>query len=266
MHTNCVLTSLYLVHLIPFISCSSLSLSLSLSLAVEAEELYQKRVLTITGICVALLVVGIVCVVAYCKTKKQRKKMHNHLRQNLCADHQNRNLANGPNHPGPLPEDIQMVDYVSKNVPASEHVRRHETETSFSGSQPSSTSHRSSTATHTSSHSVEQTESMTSEMHSGMMTSSLDTSKCNSPVEPRGRLSAVCGFHDTRHPMLYCRDSVDSLRDSPHSDRWGRGGKQNRTGTSRTELSATAIVTRTRGRAVLTAIVPLRKWGNAPLS
>eukprot|EP00062_Callorhinchus_milii_P019674 gi/632974489/ref/XP_007903708.1/ PREDICTED: pro-neuregulin-2, membrane-bound isoform isoform X3 [Callorhinchus milii] len=193
----------------------------------KAEELYQKRVLTITGICVALLVVGIVCVVAYCKTKKQRKKMHNHLRQNLCADHQNRNLANGPNHPGPLPEDIQMVDYVSKNVPASEHVRRHETETSFSGSQPSSTSHRSSTATHTSSHrngertwSVEQTESMTSEMHSGMMTSSLDTSKCNSPVEPRGRLSAVCGFHDTRHPMLYCRDSVDSLRDSPHSDRY----------------------------------------------
>ncbi|MGH0147815.1 UNVERIFIED_CONTAM: hypothetical protein FKN15_042228 [Acipenser sinensis] len=36
----------------------------------EAEELYQKRVLTITGICVALLVVGIVCVVAYCKTKE----------------------------------------------------------------------------------------------------------------------------------------------------------------------------------------------------
>uniref|UniRef100_A0A9J8C6P9 Neuregulin 2a n=1 Tax=Cyprinus carpio carpio TaxID=630221 RepID=A0A9J8C6P9_CYPCA len=35
----------------------------------KAEELYQKRVLTITGICVALLVVGIVCVVAYCKTK-----------------------------------------------------------------------------------------------------------------------------------------------------------------------------------------------------
>lgn len=38
-------------------------------LLTEAEELYQKRVLTITGICVALLVVGIVCVVAYCKTK-----------------------------------------------------------------------------------------------------------------------------------------------------------------------------------------------------
>ncbi|XP_038651627.1 pro-neuregulin-2, membrane-bound isoform-like isoform X2 [Scyliorhinus canicula] len=193
----------------------------------EAEELYQKRVLTITGICVALLVVGIVCVVAYCKTKKQRKKMHSHLRQNLCVDHQNRNLANGPNHPGPLPEDIQMVDYISKNVPAPEHVRQHETETSFSASQPSSTSHHSSTATHTSSHrngdqtwSIERTESGTSEMHSGMMTSSLETSKCNSPMDPRGRLSAVCGHHDTRHPIFHCRESVDSLRDSPHSDRY----------------------------------------------
>ncbi|XP_043559592.1 pro-neuregulin-2, membrane-bound isoform-like isoform X2 [Chiloscyllium plagiosum] len=193
----------------------------------KAEELYQKRVLTITGICVALLVVGIVCVVAYCKTKKQRKKMHSHLRQNLCVDHQNRNLANGPNHPGPLPEDIQMVDYISKNVPAPEHVRRHETETSFSASQPSSTSHHSSTVTHTSSHrngdhtwSIDRTESGTSEMHSGMMTSSLETSKCNSPLEPRGRLSAVCSHHDTRHPIFHCRDSVDSLRDSPHSDRY----------------------------------------------
>ncbi|KAI3373154.1 hypothetical protein L3Q82_006481 [Scortum barcoo] len=39
----------------------------------KAEELYQKRVLTITGICVALLVVGIVCVVAYCKTKHEER-------------------------------------------------------------------------------------------------------------------------------------------------------------------------------------------------
>lgn len=43
--------------------------SLMFPASAEAEELYQKRVLTITGICVALLVVGIVCVVAYCKTK-----------------------------------------------------------------------------------------------------------------------------------------------------------------------------------------------------
>uniref|UniRef100_A0A3Q4M1R4 Neuregulin 1 n=1 Tax=Neolamprologus brichardi TaxID=32507 RepID=A0A3Q4M1R4_NEOBR len=38
----------------------------------KAEELYQKRILTITGICIALLVVGIMCVVAYCKTKTMK--------------------------------------------------------------------------------------------------------------------------------------------------------------------------------------------------
>ncbi|XP_016100389.1 pro-neuregulin-2, membrane-bound isoform-like isoform X7 [Sinocyclocheilus grahami] len=118
----------------------------------KAEELYQKRVLTITGICVALLVVGIVCVVAYCKTKKQRKKMHNHLRQNIYVDHPNRNLANGPNHPGPGPEEIPMVDYISKNVPATERVIRHGAEAPFPGSRQSSRSHNSSTRAHSSSH------------------------------------------------------------------------------------------------------------------
>ncbi|XP_059382524.1 pro-neuregulin-2, membrane-bound isoform-like isoform X8 [Carassius carassius] len=118
----------------------------------KAEELYQKRVLTITGICVALLVVGIVCVVAYCKTKKQRKKMHNHLRQNIYVDHPNRNLANGPNHPGPGPEEIPMVDYISKNVPATERVIRHGAEAPFPGSRQSSRSHNSSTRAHSSAH------------------------------------------------------------------------------------------------------------------
>ncbi|TRY58434.1 hypothetical protein DNTS_002058 [Danionella cerebrum] len=116
----------------------------------QAEELYQKRVLTITGICVALLVVGIVCVVAYCKTKKQRKKMHNHLRQNIYVDHPNRNLANGPNHPGPGPEEIPM--YISKNLPATERVIRHGADAPFPGSRQSSRSHNSSTRAHSSTH------------------------------------------------------------------------------------------------------------------
>lgn len=53
----------------PWICLLPCPLTSSSSASAEAEELYQKRVLTITGICVALLVVGIVCVVAYCKTK-----------------------------------------------------------------------------------------------------------------------------------------------------------------------------------------------------
>ncbi|XP_019327822.1 PREDICTED: pro-neuregulin-2, membrane-bound isoform [Aptenodytes forsteri] len=195
----------------------------------EAEELYQKRVLTITGICVALLVVGIVCVVAYCKTKKQRKQMHNHLRQNMCPAHQNRSLANGPSHPRLDPEEIQMADYISKNVSATEHVIRRETETTFSGSHSCSPSHHCSTATPTSSQrheshtwSLERTESLTSDSQSGIMLSSVGTSKCNSPacVEARARRGAAFCIEDARRPMTQYRDSVDSLRDSPHSERY----------------------------------------------
>ncbi|XP_056626105.1 neuregulin 2b [Triplophysa dalaica] len=197
----------------------------------EAEELYQKRVLTITGICVALLVVGIVCVVAYCKTKKQRKKLHNHLNQNMCAEHPNRMLANGPNHPGPGPEEIPMVDYMSKNVPATEGVIRHGTETSgnFSGSRMSSRSHHTSTASHASSHrheertwSMERTDSIHSDCQSGALSSSVGTSKCSSPacMEARARRAAYCGYPDAPQCSLEYGDSYNSLRDSPHSDRY----------------------------------------------
>ncbi|XP_066501600.1 neuregulin 2a isoform X2 [Hoplias malabaricus] len=197
----------------------------------EAEELYQRRVLTITGICVTLLVVGIVCVVAYCKTnlppRKQRKKMHNHLRQNMCVDHPNRNLANGPNHPGPGPEEIPM--YISKNVPATERVIRHGAEASFSGSRQSSRSHNSSTRAHSSTHrheertwSLERTDSVLSDCPSGMLSSSVGTSKCSSPacMEARARRAAHCGFPEPNRPHLQYGDSFDSLGDSPHSDRY----------------------------------------------
>lgn len=42
--------------------------------------------------------------------RKQRRQMHNHLRQNMCPAHQNRSLANGPSHPRLDPEEIQMAD------------------------------------------------------------------------------------------------------------------------------------------------------------
>ncbi|XP_059693041.1 pro-neuregulin-1, membrane-bound isoform isoform X7 [Haemorhous mexicanus] len=120
----------------------------------KAEELYQKRVLTITGICIALLVVGIMCVVAYCKTKKQRKKLHDRLRQSLRSERNNvMNMANGPHHPNPPPDNVQLVNqYVSKNVISGEHVIERETETSFSTSHYTSTTHHSVTVTQTPSH------------------------------------------------------------------------------------------------------------------
>lgn len=69
--------------------------------------------------------------------------------------------------------------------------------------------------------SLERTESLTSDSQSGIMLSSVGTSKCNSPacVEARARRGAAFCIEDSRRPMTQYRDSVDSLRDSPHSER-----------------------------------------------
>ncbi|XP_057899942.1 pro-neuregulin-1, membrane-bound isoform isoform X3 [Melospiza georgiana] len=189
-----------------------------------AEELYQKRVLTITGICIALLVVGIMCVVAYCKTKKQRKKLHDRLRQSLRSERNNvMNMANGPHHPNPPPDNVQLVNqYVSKNVISSEHVIERETETSFSTSHYTSTTHHSVTVTQTSSHSWSNghTESILSESHSVLVSSSMENSRHASPAGPRGRLNGIGGPREGNCFLRHARETPDSYRDSPHSERY----------------------------------------------
>ncbi|XP_010008280.1 PREDICTED: pro-neuregulin-1, membrane-bound isoform isoform X2 [Nestor notabilis] len=190
----------------------------------KAEELYQKRVLTITGICIALLVVGIMCVVAYCKTKKQRKKLHDRLRQSLRSERNNvTNMANGPHHPNPPPDNVQLVNqYVSKNVISSEQVIERETETSFSTSHYTSTTHHSVTVTQTSSHSWSNghTESILSESHSVLVSSSMENSRHASPAGPRGRLSGIGGPREGNSFLRHSRETPDSYRDSPHSERY----------------------------------------------
>ncbi|XP_045142609.1 pro-neuregulin-1, membrane-bound isoform isoform X2 [Echinops telfairi] len=192
----------------------------------EAEELYQKRVLTITGICIALLVVGIMCVVAYCKTKsrKQRKKLHDRLRQSLRSERNNMvNMANGPHHPNLPPESVQLVNYVSKNVLSSEHVVEREAETSFSTSHHTSTAHHSTTVTQTPSHSWSNghTESIVSESHSALMMSSVENSRHSSPSGgPRGRLNGLGGPRECHGLLRHARETPDSYRDSPHSERY----------------------------------------------
>ncbi|XP_039235227.1 pro-neuregulin-1, membrane-bound isoform isoform X3 [Pipra filicauda] len=189
-----------------------------------AEELYQKRVLTITGICIALLVVGIMCVVAYCKTKKQRKKLHDRLRQSLRSERNNvMNMANGPHHPNPPPDNVQLVNqYVSKNVISSEHVIERETETSFSTSHYTSTTHHSVTVTQTPSHSWSNghTESILSESHSVLVSSSMENSRHASPAGPRGRLNGIGGPREGNSFLRHARETPDSYRDSPHSERY----------------------------------------------
>ncbi|XP_034403579.1 pro-neuregulin-1, membrane-bound isoform isoform X2 [Cyclopterus lumpus] len=117
------------------------------------EELYQKRILTITGICIALLVVGIMCVVAYCKTKKQRKKLHDHLRQSLRKKRNNNsNTGIGPNltnsargrQVSNLPlQDLQLINHCNGTTML--HAAEGETETNFSTSKKALLVHEPST-------------------------------------------------------------------------------------------------------------------------
>ncbi|XP_064356470.1 pro-neuregulin-1, membrane-bound isoform-like [Dromaius novaehollandiae] len=196
----------------------------------EAEELYQKRVLTITGICIALLVVGIMCVVAYCKTKKQRKKLHDRFRQSLRSERSNMvNMANAPYHPNPPPENIQLVNfllffqqYISKTVISSEHVTERETETLFSTSRYTSTTHHSTTVTPTPRHSWSNghTESIISESHSVLMSSSVENSRHISPTGPREYLNGLGGPRDCNSFLRHARETPNTYRDSPHSERY----------------------------------------------
>ncbi|XP_069370048.1 pro-neuregulin-1, membrane-bound isoform isoform X3 [Paralichthys olivaceus] len=120
----------------------------------KPEELYQKRILTISGICIALLVVGIMCVVAYCKTKKQRKKLHDRLRQSLRNQRNNNtNAGIGPNSAtsararriSNLPlQDLQLTNKC--NGTTTQHAAEKESETTFSPSK-----HEATTLTHISS-------------------------------------------------------------------------------------------------------------------
>uniref|UniRef100_A0A8C2PI23 Pro-neuregulin-1, membrane-bound isoform n=1 Tax=Capra hircus TaxID=9925 RepID=A0A8C2PI23_CAPHI len=217
----------------------------------EAEELYQKRVLTITGICIALLVVGIMCVVAYCKTKKQRKKLHDRLRQSLRSERNTMmNVANGPHHPNPPPENVQLIQqYVSKNVISSEHIVEREAETSFSTSHYTSTAHHSTTVTQTPSHSWSNghTESIISESHSVIVMSSVENSRHSSPTGgPRGRLNGLGGPRECNSFLRHARETPDSYRDSPHSERHNliaelRRNKAHRSKCMQIQLSATHL-------------------------
>ncbi|XP_055731419.1 pro-neuregulin-1, membrane-bound isoform isoform X8 [Salvelinus fontinalis] len=176
----------------------------------KAEELYQKRVLTITGICIALLVVGIMCVVAYCKTKKQRKKLHDRLRQSL-RNERNTIMANGPQISNPPLENVQLVN----------HVMEKETETSFSTSLYTSSAHQSTTVTHTSSQSWSNghSESALSDSRSVLVKSSGENSRHATPSH-RGRLNATGGARDLSAYLKNSGDTPDSYRDSPYSERY----------------------------------------------
>ncbi|XP_077593280.1 pro-neuregulin-1, membrane-bound isoform isoform X2 [Stigmatopora nigra] len=114
------------------------------------EELYQKRILTITGICIALLVVGIMCVVAYCKTKKQRKKLHDRLRQNLRSKRNKVSKSASRRQVSNLPlQDLQHAN--PRNGTAIRDGGEKEAESTFSASNDALSTQQPTMLTHVSS-------------------------------------------------------------------------------------------------------------------
>lgn len=68
---------------------------------------------------------------------------------------------------------------------------------------------------------MERTDSMNSDCQSGGLSSSVGTSKCSSPA-CMARRAAYWGCTDMSGTGMQYGESYDSLRDSPHSDRYER--------------------------------------------
>ncbi|XP_076614385.1 pro-neuregulin-1, membrane-bound isoform isoform X2 [Chaetodon auriga] len=177
----------------------------------KAEELYQKRILTITGICIALLVVGIMCVVAYCKTKKQRKKLHDRLRQSLRNKRNNNTKAGtGPKLASsgrgrrisnlPL-QDLQLINQC--NGTTMQHAAEKETETTFSTSKYALSAHEPTTFTHISS------QRFVSAMTTPTQLSAVSQTSLATPGSPPSEMSA---------PLSSLAISVPSVALSPSGE------------------------------------------------
>ncbi|XP_060764734.1 pro-neuregulin-1, membrane-bound isoform isoform X2 [Neoarius graeffei] len=187
----------------------------------QAEELYQKRILTITGICIALLVVGIMCVVAYCKTKKQRQKLHDRLRQSIRKRNAMADIGNGPQYPQTLqqpPQSLQLVDYASENSVPAQHVIEKETETSFTLSQYTSPTQPPTAITASLSQcwSNKKPECVVSDSRA---VPGLQNSRNGTPSH-RGRLNATGGARDVNAYVKNSRETTDSYKESPYSERY----------------------------------------------
>ncbi|KAM7393425.1 hypothetical protein PAMA_008193 [Pampus argenteus] len=171
----------------------------------KAEELYQKRILTITGICIALLVVGIMCVVAYCKTKKHRKKLHDRLRQNLRNKRNNMASSARGRQISNLPlQDLQLLNHC--NGMTVQHAAEKETETTFTTSKYAVSSHEPTTLTNISS------QRYVSAVTTPTRLPPVSPGSCTSPVTPGSPPSEMSA------PLSSLAISVPSMALSPSGE------------------------------------------------
>uniref|UniRef100_A0A671S897 Pro-neuregulin-1, membrane-bound isoform n=1 Tax=Sinocyclocheilus anshuiensis TaxID=1608454 RepID=A0A671S897_9TELE len=156
----------------------------------------------------------------FCTCRKQRKKLHDRLRQSL----RERNAAaKGPQHPHPPPENLQLVNhYMPKNsIPPLVHVTDKEVETSLSTNEFTSSTHPSTAVSHSSSQSWSngKAESVVSDSHAVLVKSSVENCRHGTPGH-RGRLNATGGVHQLNNHLKSSRGAQGSCRDSPYSERY----------------------------------------------
>ncbi|XP_044000164.1 pro-neuregulin-1, membrane-bound isoform isoform X1 [Gambusia affinis] len=175
----------------------------------QAEELYQKRILTITGICIALLVVGIMCVVAYCKTNKQRKKLRERLRQSQKKKRKNNSnpavgsctessAAGRPSAAVPL-QDLKIVNPCNGSM---RQLVTEETETTFPTSKYA-TANQPTTLTNISS------QRFASPMRSLSQLSPDPKTALSTPVSPPSEMSAPLSSLALSVPSVALSPSVE---------------------------------------------------------
>ncbi|XP_045545783.1 pro-neuregulin-1, membrane-bound isoform isoform X2 [Salmo salar] len=144
--------------------------------------------------------------------RKQRKKLHDLLRQSLRNERNTMaSMANGPPIYNPSLENVQFVN----------HLLVKEMEMSFSTSQYTSSVHQSTTVTHTSSQSWSncRSESAFSHSCSVLVMSSTKNSRHATPIH-RGRLDATAGARDLSVYLKNTQDTPNSFRDTPYRDRY----------------------------------------------
>ncbi|GAA6227215.1 pro-neuregulin-1, membrane-bound isoform-like isoform X6 [Lates japonicus] len=164
------------------------------------------------------------CVVAYCKTKKQRKKLHDRLRQSLRNKRNNNtNTGIGTNRTSstrgrqisnlPL-QDLQLINQC--NGMALQHAAEKDTETTFSTGKYALSAQEATTLTHisTQSWSNDWSNSVLSDTESVSVMSLVEKSQSASQGS-RGRLNATGGTRDLSACSKMCRDTLTSDSDMP---------------------------------------------------
>ncbi|XP_077437383.1 pro-neuregulin-3, membrane-bound isoform [Vanacampus margaritifer] len=81
----------------------------------ESKEVYQRQLLSITSIAMAIGLLGVLCVALYCRNKRQREKLQAHLKESRSVKNYTANVNNVPDSKSRNGKaDIRMHQYCKR--------------------------------------------------------------------------------------------------------------------------------------------------------